>query len=149
MKRLNIITAALFLLLIGALTVHTAVYAEDKPFKTFERLGIDEALHGVWMLHSVSDDEGETVEEVGPEGGVPFCNVTTTQVRFTERPPLTVEAVFVTPDGAGFPANAVTFTNGTVWIITKRPGEKFALIHVLDPENEFAETYRFLVTIQR
>jgi hypothetical protein len=110
-----------------------------------ERLDIDPVVRGVWSVHAISKDKGETVERVEP--AQMLCRVGATKVRMANGTEMNVEKVVIMEDQQGNPMNAVRFDSGVVWGISKKPGQPYVLVQVFDG-TDFHETLRVLVTVQ-
>ena len=108
-----------------------------------ERLDIDPVLQGVWMVHATSEDRGAHIKRVDPAEAL--CRVSASKVRFATGEEMRVRKVLVVKDDGGYPANAIGFEDGVLWIVTKRPGQAYVLVQVF--QDGEAETFRALITV--
>jgi len=127
---------------LGALVLCSVVSVAQTP-----RLDFDPVLQGVWRLHATSSDGGNTI---APADGSVFCRVFATKVRFLDGRELFVNRVLIVTDNSGNPGNMVEFTNGTVWAISKSPGQGLVLVQVFVKQSngELAETFRAVVSVE-
>jgi hypothetical protein len=110
-----------------------------------ERLDIDPVLQGEWQLHATSRDQGKTVAWV--QGA--FCRVTATKVRFVDGDELVAEKIIIVKDRERKPSNIIWFTNGTIWCVSKKLGQKYILVQKCEMDGKAAkETFRFLVSVR-
>jgi hypothetical protein len=131
-----------------ALGVTLVVLLAGSPVRAGdERLDIDPAVQGVWLLHATSKDEGKTIDLAK---GEVFCRVTATKVKFPDGQELVAEKIHIVRDADGNPGNLIRFHNGTIWAVTKKPGQEFILVQRFEPGKDgktLKEAFRILVSV--
>lgn len=123
-----------------ALSAGTSRAADDELFE------IDPILRGKWMVHAISEDRGLTVSELD----VPreLLRATRTTVRFTDEGDLQkLERILISEDDDGNPAHVMKFTDGSVWIVTKKPDNPFFLVQEIN-QDTLKETIRIVFTVE-
>lgn len=91
------------------------------PPEVTERLDIDPALQGIWVVHATSDDGGKTVKHVRPPAT--FCRVGALRITFSSGSILEAVKVAITKDKGGRPANVIFFATGGFWFVTQMTTE--------------------------
>lgn len=134
---------SLFLTTCLCLAACTAV-ATPPAHALEERLDIDPAVQGLWVLHATSDDRGKTIEY---HDAPAFCRVSAAAVRFADGREMRVKSVHILHNDDGRPYNIIRFENDTLWAVSKPEGGAFILIQVLGGE-QMEETFRLLVTAE-
>jgi hypothetical protein len=109
-------------------------------------MGIDPVVQGLWRVHTISYDEARTVK---PMGGIAFARVGAYEVEILlgKRKRVAVERVYIVDDANGNPANLVEFSGGMVWIITKKPGQRYVAVQAGRACPDTKEEVRFVVTV--
>lgn len=107
-----------------------------------ERLDVDPILRGIWKVHATSEDRGKTITK---QNGWVLARVYATKVKLANGTVIGVDKILITLDSDGDPANGMRLSNGTIWMVTKKKGNAFFLIQVL--QSDGTETMRFLITV--
>jgi hypothetical protein len=77
---------------------------------------------------------------------VALARVYATKVKLISGEVMEVEKVLIVNDSKGNPGNLIKFTHGTIWGITKDPGQPYMRLEVLNAD--FKPTAIFLVTAE-
>ena len=128
-----------------AFCLSTILLIASTALASDERLGLDPVLHGVWMVHGISSDAGETVEPMRP--ALPMAQASASRIKFADGNVVSILKVMVTKDKNGDPANAALLSNGKILFFSKSPGQTFVLIQVMDTDTN-KEISRWLITVE-
>jgi hypothetical protein len=119
---------------------------------TRERLVLDPALRGLWMLHAFSEDKGKTRQLFDPP--MEFMRADSMTVRMqTAEGAETIhirKILEVTQSGSTDLYQAVALENGIIWVfdLTAARAGKAVLVQVFEAADK-PEKSRLLITIRR